>query len=412
MFLDFALEALFSQADAELPDPDPPPAREPDPDALASRGPAARGGRAAGAGARVRRLGRPGRGRGPALRRGPGPAGGGQRAGPRHPGPRRRRAAGHPGPRRSPSGPPTWWWWPGPRSTSGSATAASAAATAAPRPRWCTWSTPPARWPGTSSWPAAWPATSAWSWTGWSRRWPRSPAAGPTPGRGGRACATRPGRRSAGDRELLDSDADPIHPARVYGELLRVLADDAVVIGDGGDFVSFAGRFVEPARPGNWLDPGPYGCLGTGLGYAVAARLARPSAQVVLLLGDGAAGFSLMDVDTLVRHHLPVVIVCRQQRHLGRWRSTRCGCCTATTSSPTSSRSAATTWSPRPSAAAGELVTTPADAGPGPAPGLRRRRPLPGQRGHRPRGRLPPLHLRPLSGTVVRRALSGKRAPG
>jgi acetolactate synthase I/II/III large subunit len=114
----------------------------------------------------------------------------------------------------------------------------------------------------------------------------------------------------AADRELLDSDGDPIHPARVYGELLRVLADDAVVIGDGGDFVSFAGRFVEPARPGNWLDPGPYGCLGTGLGYAIAARLARPSAQVVLLLGDGAAGFSLMDVDTLVRHRLPVVLVC------------------------------------------------------------------------------------------------------
>jgi acetolactate synthase I/II/III large subunit len=112
------------------------------------------------------------------------------------------------------------------------------------------------------------------------------------------------------DRELLDSDADPIHPARVYGELRTVLADDAVVIGDGGDFVSFAGRFVEPARPGNWLDPGPYGCLGTGLGYAIAARLARPSAQVVLLLGDGAAGFSLMDVDTLVRHRLAVVIVC------------------------------------------------------------------------------------------------------
>jgi acetolactate synthase-1/2/3 large subunit len=95
----------------------------------------------------------------------------------------------------------------------------------------------------------------------------------------------------------------------VYGELRRVLDDDAVVIGDGGDFVSFAGRFVEPAMPGRWLDPGPFGCLGTGLGYAAAARLAHPSAQVVLLLGDGAAGFSLMDVDTLVRHNLPVVMV-------------------------------------------------------------------------------------------------------
>ncbi len=112
------------------------------------------------------------------------------------------------------------------------------------------------------------------------------------------------------DQETLSSKAQPIHPARIYGELRGLLADDAVVIGDGGDFVSFAGRYVEPARPGSWLDPGPYGCLGTGLGYAIAARIARPAAQVVLLLGDGAAGLSLMDVDTLVRHRLPVVIVC------------------------------------------------------------------------------------------------------
>jgi acetolactate synthase-1/2/3 large subunit len=114
----------------------------------------------------------------------------------------------------------------------------------------------------------------------------------------------------AADTGILGSDAEPVHPARIYGELLKVLDDDAVVIGDGGDFVSFAGKYIEPARPGGWLDPGPFGCLGTGLGYAIAARLARPASQVVLLLGDGAAGFSLMDVDTLVRHGLPVVIVC------------------------------------------------------------------------------------------------------
>jgi acetolactate synthase I/II/III large subunit len=113
----------------------------------------------------------------------------------------------------------------------------------------------------------------------------------------------------AKDAEVLDSDAEPIHPARIYRELGRLLDDDTVVIGDGGDFVSYAGRFVEPRRPGCWLDPGPYGCLGTGLGYAMAARIARPSSPVVLLLGDGAAGFSLMDVDTLVRHRLPVVMV-------------------------------------------------------------------------------------------------------
>jgi acetolactate synthase-1/2/3 large subunit len=111
------------------------------------------------------------------------------------------------------------------------------------------------------------------------------------------------------DQAMLTATADPVHPGRIYGELLPRLADDAVVIGDGGDFVSFAGKLVEPARPGCWLDPGPYGCLGAGLGAAIGARVARPSAQVVLLLGDGAAGMSLMDVDTLVRHDLPVVMV-------------------------------------------------------------------------------------------------------
>ncbi len=112
------------------------------------------------------------------------------------------------------------------------------------------------------------------------------------------------------DQQLLRAEADPIHPARIYGELLPRLEDDSIVIGDGGDFVSFAGKYVEPKRPGGWLDPGPFGCLGAGLGSAIAARLARPSSQVVLLIGDGAAGMSLMDVDTLVRHDLPVVLVC------------------------------------------------------------------------------------------------------
>ncbi|HUD76486.1 MAG TPA: acetolactate synthase [Streptosporangiaceae bacterium] len=114
----------------------------------------------------------------------------------------------------------------------------------------------------------------------------------------------------AADADVLRSGAHPIHPLRIYGELAGLLEPEAVVIGDGGDFVSYAGKYVEPQQPGCWLDPGPYGCLGTGLGYAIAARVARPAAQVVLLLGDGAAGFSLMDADTLVRHGLPVVMIC------------------------------------------------------------------------------------------------------
>src|SRR4029453_11944731 len=62
-------------------------------------------------------------------------------------------------------------------------------------------------------------------------------------------------------------------------------------------------------EPGCWLDTGPYGCLGNGPGYALAARVARPDSQIVVLLGGGAAGFSLMDADTMVRHGLPVVMV-------------------------------------------------------------------------------------------------------
>jgi acetolactate synthase-1/2/3 large subunit len=111
------------------------------------------------------------------------------------------------------------------------------------------------------------------------------------------------------DAEAMAADSDPIKPARIYGELRKVLAPDAVTIGDGGDFVSYAGRYLEPARPGTWLDPGPYGCLGTGMGYAMGARVTYPDRQVCVLMGDGAAGFSLMDAESLARQNLPVVIV-------------------------------------------------------------------------------------------------------
>ena len=111
------------------------------------------------------------------------------------------------------------------------------------------------------------------------------------------------------ERALLSADTDPIKPTRVFGELARRLDPDGVVICDGGDFASYAGKYLDPARPGCWLDTGPYGCLGNGPGYAIAARLARPASQVIAILGDGAAGFSLMDVDTLVRHQLPAVLI-------------------------------------------------------------------------------------------------------
>ena len=113
--------------------------------------------------------------------------------------------------------------------------------------------------------------------------------------------------KRAGERELREDSRAPLHPMRLYAELGDVLDRNAIVIGDGGDFVSYAGRVIDSYEPGCWLDPGPYGCLGSGPGYALAAKLARPDRQVVLLLGDGAFGFSGMEYDTLARHGVNVV---------------------------------------------------------------------------------------------------------
>jgi acetolactate synthase-1/2/3 large subunit len=113
--------------------------------------------------------------------------------------------------------------------------------------------------------------------------------------------------RRAAERPELEDERAPLHPMRLYHELAQVLERDAILIGDGGDFVSYAGRVVDTYAPGAWLDPGPYGCLGCGPGYALAAKLAHPRRQVVLLLGDGAFGFSGMEWDTLARHGVGVV---------------------------------------------------------------------------------------------------------
>jgi acetolactate synthase-1/2/3 large subunit len=111
---------------------------------------------------------------------------------------------------------------------------------------------------------------------------------------------------------MLDDMADdraPLHPMRVYSELKALLDRDATIVCDGGDFVSFGGRMIDSFEPGKFLDPGPFGCLGCGPGYALAAGLANPGKQTVMLVGDGAFGFAGLEFDTLVRHNVPVVAV-------------------------------------------------------------------------------------------------------
>ncbi|MCV7027966.1 acetolactate synthase [Mycobacterium sherrisii] len=113
-------------------------------------------------------------------------------------------------------------------------------------------------------------------------------------------------RQEAGE---LGDDRIPLHPMRIYAELAPMLDRDAIIVIDAGDFGSYAGRVIDSYQPGCWLDSGPFGCLGSGPGYALAAKLAHPRRQVVLLQGDGAFGFSGMEWDTLVRHQIPVVSV-------------------------------------------------------------------------------------------------------
>jgi acetolactate synthase I/II/III large subunit len=112
-----------------------------------------------------------------------------------------------------------------------------------------------------------------------------------------------------GEKAELGDGRIPLHPMRIYAELAPMLDRDAIVVIDAGDFGSYAGRVIDSYLPGCWLDSGPFGCLGSGPGYALAAKLARPDRQVVLLQGDGAFGFSGMEWDTLVRHNVPVVSV-------------------------------------------------------------------------------------------------------
>jgi acetolactate synthase-1/2/3 large subunit len=110
-------------------------------------------------------------------------------------------------------------------------------------------------------------------------------------------------------RVELESDAAPLHHYRLAAELDRVLPDDAVVIGDGGDVVAALARVLRVRRPGHWLDPGPFGCLGVGPGFALGVGAAGFGGPLVVVLGDGAFGLNGMELDSLVRLGIPAVLV-------------------------------------------------------------------------------------------------------
>jgi acetolactate synthase-like protein len=98
-----------------------------------------------------------------------------------------------------------------------------------------------------------------------------------------------------------------LNPLLLCQTLEDSLPDDSVLVADGGDFVATAANIVRPRGHLRWLDPGAFGTLGVGGGFALGAALVRPTAEVWLLWGDGSAGYSLMEFDTFARHRVPVV---------------------------------------------------------------------------------------------------------
>jgi thiamine pyrophosphate-dependent acetolactate synthase large subunit-like protein len=116
-------------------------------------------------------------------------------------------------------------------------------------------------------------------------------------------------KREAEIDEGAQIQTDLLNPVHFCRKLEAHIGDNAILIGDGGDFVATCAYTIKPRGPLSWLDPGPFGTLGIGLGFALGAKLVRPEAEVWVLFGDGASGYSLIEFDTCTRFNIPVIAV-------------------------------------------------------------------------------------------------------
>ncbi|WP_322794865.1 thiamine pyrophosphate-binding protein [Tepidiforma sp.] len=113
---------------------------------------------------------------------------------------------------------------------------------------------------------------------------------------------------------FMNSDAVPIHPLRLCKEIAEFVDDNTIVVGDGGDIVALAASVLPINNPGQWMDPGPFGTLGVGTGFCMAASVAAPDKKVLMVNGDGTFGLNGFDFDTFVRFKMPVVSVVGNDR--------------------------------------------------------------------------------------------------
>jgi acetolactate synthase-1/2/3 large subunit len=109
--------------------------------------------------------------------------------------------------------------------------------------------------------------------------------------------------------QALASETAPIHPYRLAAEVARALPRDAIVAADGGETASWMDMVADVRGGGSWMSHGYLGCLGTGMPFAIAAKVAHPGRPVLCIVGDGSVGLNFAEFDTMVRHRLPIVVV-------------------------------------------------------------------------------------------------------
>ncbi|MFZ2651287.1 MAG: thiamine pyrophosphate-dependent enzyme, partial [Burkholderiaceae bacterium] len=137
---------------------------------------------------------------------------------------------------------------------------------------------------------AAAPAGAGARWSGWVEQ-----------------LRARDAEREADITRQAQESGEFVNPLALLREVEREAGADAIFVADGGDFVSTAAYVLHPRGPLTWLDPGAFGTLGVGAGFALGAALARPGSEVWIVFGDGACGYSLSEFDSFVRHGIPVI---------------------------------------------------------------------------------------------------------
>jgi acetolactate synthase-1/2/3 large subunit len=113
---------------------------------------------------------------------------------------------------------------------------------------------------------------------------------------------------------------EPVHQSRLAREVAEFVAGDGVVVADGGETSLWMAEQVVVLNAGDWLSHGYLGCLGVGIPFAIAAKVAHPERKVIAVIGDGSAGLNIAEFDTAVRHNIPVVVVVNNDQGWGMIR--------------------------------------------------------------------------------------------